>query len=104
MKKAFRKNDIAICTHTTHAWRSVNEEELDAWYASDSSKGMDCAGESKLSPRDTYFNVDPGTIVHILKARVKVSQGYRMVSNCMEVMLSNGEVVNVEKRKFDSVV
>ena len=105
MLNKFRKNGIAVsATENADAWRPVNEKELDAWYASDASKGMNCAGESKLPPRDTYFDVEGGTIVHILKARVKARRGYRFVSNCMEVMLPSGEAVYVEKANFASVI
>jgi len=105
MLNKFRKNGIAVsATEIAYAWRPVDKKELDAWYASDASKGMDCAGESKLPPLDTYFDVEGGTIVHILKARVKARQGYYWKRNCMEVMLPNGEVVNVEKANFTSVI
>ena len=104
MLNKFRKNEIATATDTTDAWRSVNQRERNAWYDSDASKGMDCAGESKLPPLDTYFDVEGGTIVHILKARVKARRGYRFVSNCMEVMLPSGEAVYVEKANFASVI
>ena len=106
MTTKFRKNGIAICVsdiEDVDAWRPTNERELNAWHASDASKGMNCAGESKLPPQDTYFTVGAGTIVHILKARVKARQGYHFKRNCMEVMLPCGETVFVSKTGFDPV-
>jgi hypothetical protein len=104
MTTKFRKNGIAIsATENADAWRPVNQEELNAWYTSDASKGMNCAGESKLPPLDTYFDVEGGTIVHILKARVKARQGYHFKRNCMEVMLPCGETVFASKMDFTPV-
>jgi|ETNvirenome_6_85_1030632.scaffolds.fasta_scaffold08106_6 hypothetical protein len=104
MSTGFRKNGIATCTRSAKAWRPVNQAERNNWYESDASKGMDCAGETKLPPQDTYFDVEEGTIVHIFRARVRARQGYRMMSNCMEVMLPTGEVVNVAKANFSPLI
>ena len=103
----FRKNGIAIAranrsrmNRGVDGWRRTNDEELSAWRASDASKGMNCAGESKLPPQDTHFDIAEGTIVHVLRARVRARRGYETVSNCMEIMLPCGEVVFARKNDF----
>lgn len=112
MDTNFRKNGIAIARgnrerfgkpNTVSGWRQLNDAELNAWYESDESKGMDCAGESKLPPRDTYFDINEGTIVHILRARAKATKGWHSIRNCMEIMLPSGEVVFTRKSDFKPI-
>ena len=107
MASGFRKNGLAIARANQQrpidCWRSLNQTELTAWYDSDASKGIDCAGESKLPPQSTYSEVSKGTIVHVLKARVKAVRGWHEIRNCMEVMLPCGEVVFACKNDFAPV-
>jgi len=43
-------------------YRHVTQEEVEAWYDSPESKGMNSAGESKLPPRVAVVCYDGGTI------------------------------------------
>ena len=73
-------------------WRRCTEEEVQAWRDSDDSKGMNCAGETKLPPRDTYRrNTTPDEVFKVVKARVSAPQGYgNPVSGCALVEDANG--------------
>ena len=97
-----RKNGLARITPTTgpvvRAWRALNESELDAWYDSDASKGMDSAGETKLAPRRKSFNLDDGEIVTVIKARTAWNGDFGgPVRNCAVVMTRGGEFLYVKR-------
>ena len=44
-------------------YRYITAEERQAWYDSDESKGMNCAGETKLPPTCAQVKFEGGTIV-----------------------------------------
>ena len=44
-------------------YRYVTAEEVQAWYDSDASKGMNSAGETKLPPRCAQVKFEGGTII-----------------------------------------
>ena len=46
-------------------YRHVTQEEVEAWYDSPESKGMNSAGESKLPPRIAVVCYDGGTLSQI---------------------------------------
>ena len=56
--------------------RPVTPEETTAWYASDASKGMTDAGESKLPPRSAYVPLHQDRIYQVLRARCQVLLGW----------------------------
>jgi hypothetical protein len=56
--------------------RPVTPEETAAWYASDASKGMTDAGETKLPPRATYIPLRRGRTYQVLRARCRVALGW----------------------------
>lgn len=47
MSKVY-KNDVVAIRAGASLWRKATEEEIQAWRDSDASKGMNCAGETKL--------------------------------------------------------
>jgi hypothetical protein len=59
-----------------HGQRPTTEEEVEAWYASDDSKGMDCAGETKLPPQVAYHLIVPGREYLVKRARCRPRLGY----------------------------
>ena len=56
--------------------RPVTKEETEAWYASDASKGLDSAGESKLPPRSVWLTLHRDRVYHVVRARCRVSLGW----------------------------
>ena len=56
--------------------RPYTQEETATWYASDHSKGMTSAGETKLAPRFCSFLLDHSAIFIVLRARCKVQLGW----------------------------
>ena len=56
--------------------RPVTAEETTAWYNSDSSKGMDSAGESKLPPQCVYVPIHQDRVYTVLRARCRVRLGW----------------------------
>jgi hypothetical protein len=72
-----------------YVWRRLTEEEREAWYASDASKGMDSAGESKLCPRDVS-KVPGDELYRVVRARVRTTRGWHDVGNCTELEDEHG--------------
>ena len=56
--------------------RLITDEEQEAWYASDASKGMNSAGESKLPPTSVSVPVHRGDILRVERARCRMKFGY----------------------------
>lgn len=58
------------------AGRPITPEERAAWYASDASKGMNSAGETKLPPGAAYVELHRDRIYQVLRARCRVQLGW----------------------------
>lgn len=56
--------------------RPITQEETEAWYASDASKGLDSAGESKLPPRSVWLTLHRDRVYHVIRARCRVALGW----------------------------
>ena len=54
--------DGIVKYHWYRMWRSLTEEELQAWRDSDASKGINSAGESKLPPTAKLVEYEGGTL------------------------------------------
>ena len=61
---------------TVESRRPVTHEETQAWYASDASKGMDSAGETKLPPQSRTVILHRDRIYRVLRARCRVRLGW----------------------------
>ena len=61
---------------TVESLRPVTHEETQAWYASDASKGMDSAGETKLPPQSRTVILHRDRIYRVLRARCRVRLGW----------------------------
>ena len=61
---------------TVESSRPVTHEETQAWYASDASKGMDSAGESKLPPQSRLVLLHRDRTYQVLRARCRVRLGW----------------------------
>ena len=61
---------------TLPSTRPVTSEETAEWYASDASKGMDSAGETKLPPQSTYVLLHRDRVYQVLRARCQVRLGW----------------------------
>jgi hypothetical protein len=87
------------------AARPINQQELDAWYASPQSKGMNCAGETKLPPRSVSFELFPGTVYTVLKARCAPNNlaWHRTTKMCMIHDPLSGEDLYVFRREVEPV-
>jgi hypothetical protein len=77
-----------ICKSGT---RPCTQEEVDAWYDSPDSKGMNCAGETKLAPRITSVPVDPEGVYTVLRSRCAPVLGYYKRSGQVLVESRTGE-------------
>ncbi|NNM34461.1 MAG: hypothetical protein HKO53_15390 [Gemmatimonadetes bacterium] len=81
-------------------WRRCTEEEVQAWRDSDDSKGMNCAGETKLPPRDTYRRgTTPDEMFKVVRARVSAPRGWgNPVPKCALVEDADGAQWYVRRR------
>ena len=102
----FRKNELAKVRSGARVkgMRKLTEVELRAWYDSDASKGMNCAGESKLPPNSVRVELEPGTIVTVVRARCSFQAGWaRPVPKCAQVLLPSGEIVFVRREFLEEI-
>lgn len=53
--------------------RAPTSEETEAWYASDASKGMDSAGETKLPPRAVSVTLRKGETFTVVRGRARMT-------------------------------
>tara|TARA_B100000745_G_scaffold192726_1_gene126793 strand:- start:47550 stop:47921 length:372 start_codon:yes stop_codon:yes gene_type:complete len=79
-------------------WRAPNQEDYERWAASDASKGMDSAGETKLPPSSIYARDRRETEFKVVRGRVKARRGYYDIPSCVEVVDSEGVRWFVEKK------
>jgi len=56
--------------------RPVTPEETSEWYASDVSKGLNDAGESKLPPQSRYVPLHRDRVYTVVRARARVRLGW----------------------------
>ena len=56
--------------------RHLTEAEVDSWADSPASKGMDCAGETKLPPRSKIVLMHKSDTLIVERARCRVSFSY----------------------------
>jgi hypothetical protein len=61
---------------TVESHRPVTHEETEVWYASDASKGMNSAGETKLPPQAAYVLLERDRVYQVLRARCRVRLGW----------------------------
>lgn len=57
-------------------YRHITADEVQAWRESPESKGMDCAGESKLPPRYSTVKVHIDDLMTVERARCREAFGY----------------------------
>ena len=62
---------------TVESSRPVTHEETQGWYASDASKGMDCAGETKLPPTAYAVSIHKDRVYTVVRARCAGHWSYR---------------------------
>jgi len=61
---------------TVESSRPVTREETEAWYNSDTSKGMTSDGETKLPPQTASVLLHRDRIYQVLRARCRVRLGW----------------------------
>tara|TARA_A100001011_G_scaffold195672_1_gene204018 strand:+ start:61 stop:450 length:390 start_codon:yes stop_codon:yes gene_type:complete len=93
-------------THTANdeagqveGYRHLTEEEVNAWYDSPSSKGINSAGESKLPPRCKTFAIHKSETLIVERARCRVSFSYHSPTGGWAKVLSTktGESLYVKR-------
>ena len=102
----FYKGDLVRPVRPIHGWRRMNADETSLWYAKfheDCRAGLDSwhddAGESRLSPRDTYFTLTPEMTLTITRGRVAATLGYGNVKDCALVFCpDNGQTLFASRR------
>ncbi len=97
-----KKGLTVIVREHADLWRPVTAEETAEWYASPESKGMDCAGESKLPPRSVYRRDTSGTYT-VTRARVNAPRGWGSLPKCSEIMDLDGVLWFCRRRDLHSL-
>tara|TARA_Y100000034_G_scaffold108873_1_gene139615 strand:- start:757 stop:1134 length:378 start_codon:yes stop_codon:yes gene_type:complete len=62
---------------TVEATRLATQADIQAWRESDASRGIDCAGESKLPPTAYKVKLHRDRLYTLLRARCRPSWSYR---------------------------
>ena len=83
--------------------RPTTPAEVEAWYNSDASKGIDCAGESKLPPRSVTITIHRDDVLVLERARCRVALGWGNPRPGMaKVMLPNGETAYLKRELLET--
>ena len=86
------------------ASRPTTTAEVEAWYNSDASKGMNSAGESKLPPRSVTVTIHRDDILVLERARCRVALGWGNPRPGMaKVMLPCGETAYLKRELLIAV-
>jgi hypothetical protein len=90
---------------TVVSYRPVTSEETKTWYASDASKGMDSAGESKLPPQSAYVLLERDRVYQVLRARCRVRLGWGNPTPGMVKILctETGEETYIKRHLVESI-
>jgi len=62
---------------TVEGTRLATSRDVNAWYDSDASKGIDCAGETKLPPTAYTVTLRRDRVYTLLRARCRPQWSYR---------------------------
>jgi len=86
-------------------YRHLTEDEVNAWYDSPASKGMDCAGETKLPPRCSISPVHKDDTLIVERARCRVSFSYHNPTGGWAKVLNpvTGESLYVKRELLEVV-
>ncbi len=91
MNTKIRKGVTVAVRAGADIWRDRTQGDHDAWLASEDSKGMDCAGETKLDSPSRYRRND-GSTFKVVRAAAQVRRGWYTVSKCSVLIDPKGVV------------
>tara|TARA_B100000579_G_scaffold369532_1_gene331040 strand:+ start:265 stop:657 length:393 start_codon:yes stop_codon:yes gene_type:complete len=77
MRKYPMTNSFNDDRGTVEGIRVPTQEEIEAWYDSDASKGIDCAGETKLPPTAYAVAIHKDQVYTVVRARCAGHWSYR---------------------------
>ena len=81
-------------------WRSTDDEDRRKWEESEHSKGLDCAGESRLMSPTVQRTRPSGDLVFVVvRARCSAPRGWRKQPKCVEVIDDEGTQWFVSRAK-----
>jgi hypothetical protein len=83
------KGRIVAVSARAQMWRDRTKEDHQAWRDSDASKGLNCAGETKLDSPSRYKYAG-GETYTVTRARVTCRRGWITVGKCTEVVDADG--------------
>ena len=85
--------------------RHLTEDEVDMWYNSPASKGMNSAGETKLPPRCKTFAIRKDDTLIVERARCRVSFGYHNPTGGWAKVLNpvSGESLYVKREQLQVI-
>jgi len=89
---------------TVEGTRLATEEDIEQWRNSEASKGIDCAGESKLPPTAYNVYVHRDRIYTLLRARCRPTWSYRKHPGMALILDSwSGKEVYVKRELLEVV-
>ena len=89
MDPKIRKGVTVAVRKGSAVWRDRTQEDHEKWRNSEDSKGMDCAGETKLDSPSRWRKND-GTTFKVVRAAASVRRGWYQVGKCSVLVDSEG--------------
>ena len=87
------------------SYRAITAEGRREWRESDASKGMTCAGETKILGSETCIRLPRGTVATVVKTRAVApfSVNWRRFDKASLIRLPNGEEVYIKRQHLSKV-
>jgi hypothetical protein len=96
---------VKLCEDPTRAhssmprvYRHTTRDELESWYNSDASKGIDCAGETKLPPQVVSIAYNEDDTWTIVRSRCAPTIGWHKQPKSAQIMNNRTNETGYVKR------
>lgn len=96
---------VKLCEDPTRArssmprvYRHTTREEVDSWYNSPASNGIDCAGETKLPPQVVSIPYDDEDTWTIVRSRCAPTIGWHKQPKSAQIMNNRTNEIGYVKR------
>lgn len=97
------KGDKVVFNTKALGYRHLTEEERTAWYNSDDSKGLDSAGEPRLCPTYTCYDLNEHAYT-VVRARCAPMLAYYKRPNHCQIKTANGTLLYAKRTDIVGIV
>ena len=96
--KICKKDPNCQWSRLPRVYRPTTRDEVQAWYDSDASKGMNCAGETKLPPQSVSIPYDEDDTWTIVRARCAPTIGWHKQPKSAQIMNNRTNEIGYVRR------